>query len=80
MTVSRISVGPGWLLPTFEVRDGGRGGGLREAPERGLLPGGVVRRSVLLLVLLLVGAHGLERQLLPEEHNDSVSGSTRGLI
>lgn len=43
----------------------GRGRGLAETFEGSLLSGGVVRRAVLLFLLLLVGAHGLQRQLFP---------------
>lgn len=64
-------------LPTFQVRGphGGHGGGrgLAEALEGGLLSGGVVRRAVLLFLLLLVGAHGLQGQLFPARTSTRVT-------
>lgn len=66
---------------TFQVRrpHGGHGGGrgLAEALEGGLLPGGVVRGAVLLLLLLLVGADGLQRQLFPARDNGGGSASMK---
>jgi len=54
---------------TFHVRGPrgrhGRGRGLAEALKGSLLSGGVVWSPVLLLLLLLVWAHGLESQLFP---------------
>lgn len=44
------------------------GGGLAEALKGGLLAGGVVRSAVFLLLLLFVGAHGLQSQLFPAAH------------
>lgn len=45
----------------------GRGRGLAETFKGSLLSRGVVWGAVLLFLLLLVGAHGLQRQLFPAE-------------
>lgn len=66
---SWANVCEGPALLTFQVRrphsGHSRGRGLAEALEGGLLPGGVVRRAVLLLLLFLVRADGLQGQLFP---------------